>query len=158
MRRGFTLVEIVVVMGVILAIMALTVPNIVGAREQVQINSAAAAIVADIRQQQLKAMLGDTEGRAAADAYGVHFESNSYTLFHGPNYIPGEPSNAVFSLPGNLQFSTVGFPAAALVFAKGSGEISGFTVGADNFLLFNPANNQAIQYTFNRYGAVTGAQ
>lgn len=156
-RKGFTLIEMVVVMGIIVLITAISVPSLLGSREQAEVNSSAAVVVSDIKQQQLKAMLGDTEGRSDPDFYGVHFEQETYTLFHGSSYSMNDPTNAVIALPDNLQFSSVSFPQSTIVFAKGSGEIVGFTAGADSVLLYNPNNNQSRQITFNQYGVVTGA-
>ncbi len=157
-RNGFTIIELGIVMGIILTIIAVTVPNLLGARSQVEINSALQAILSDIKQQQLKAMLGDTEGRGVTDSYGVHFETESYTLFYGPTYQINKLGNSVVDLPGSLQFSGTNLPSAVIVFSPGSGEVAGLVAGADYFTLFNPANNQTRQATFNRLGVVTGVQ
>lgn len=155
---GFTLIELILVMSIFMTLTAFATPSLLGGRSQVDINTTMSTVIADIKNQQLKSMIGDTEGRAESDSYGVHFETNSYTLFHGSNYVEGDPSNAVIPLEGSTQFGTVSFPGRQVVFVRGSGEILGFVAGADSVSLFNPSNNQTRVIVLNQYGVVTGSQ
>lgn len=155
---GFTLIELAVTMALFLSLLAIAVPNLLGIREHVDMGSAVAVILADIRGQQLKAMLGDTEGRETSDYYGVHFETTSYTLFHGISYSALEPTNAVIPLDGGLQFSTISLPDSSIIFNKGSGAVVGFDPNAHLVLLTNQNNSEATSLTFTMLGIVTGSQ
>ncbi|KKU23344.1 MAG: hypothetical protein UX35_C0006G0020 [Microgenomates group bacterium GW2011_GWA1_46_15] len=64
---GFTLVELAVTTALFLSLLAIAVPNLLGIRERVEMRSVVNTVLADIRGQQLKAMLGDTEGRETTD-------------------------------------------------------------------------------------------
>ena len=155
---GFTLVELAVTTALFLSLLAIAVPNLLGIRERVEIRSIVNTVLADIRGQQLKAMLGDTEGRETTDLYGVHFETSSYTLFHGASYSPLESTNVVIPLSGNLRFDPVSFPNSAIIFNKGSGTVLGFDSQAHSIVLINPNTSETISVTFNTFGVVTGVQ
>jgi len=155
---GFTLVELIITTALFLSLLALTIPNLLGARKQVEVRGSVGTILADIRSQQLKAMLGDTEGRATTDYYGVHFENASYTLFHGTSYSALESTNVVIPLSEELQFSPVSLPDSSIVFIKGSGEVVSFDPNANSVSLMNINSNETVSLTFNTFGLVTGVQ
>ncbi len=155
---GFTLIELILVMSIFVTLVAFATPTLLGSRTSADINTTMSTVIADVKSQQLKAMLGDTGAGTESNPYGVHFETTSYTLFHGVTYSPTEPTNAVIELPGSTQFGDVNLPGRTLVFAKGSGEISGFVPGADSFTLIDPNSNVAREVIFNLYGVVTQAQ
>ncbi|HZZ98692.1 MAG TPA: type II secretion system protein [Candidatus Saccharimonadia bacterium] len=155
---GFTLVELIITMTIFATLIAITVPNLLGTRNRVAVRSNVGIVVADIRHQQLKAMLGETEGRSTADSYGVHFETSTYTLFHGSSYSAIEPTNAVVPLNEGLQFSNVSLPSSSIIFNKGSGTVAGFSSNSHSVTLTNPGNNESVSISFNSYGLVTGVQ
>ena len=96
MKRGFTLPELLIVMGVLAILTTLATVNLLRPQHQASTVAAVNILMADIRQQQLKTMLGDTEG----------FNNFSVTL---------EPP---------FQVSTT-FPNNQIVFQAGSGEVAG---------------------------------
>lgn len=155
MKKGFTLVELIVVLGVIGLMTVIFLPNLLGSRSHVEVRSNAYTVVADIKAQQLKAMLGDTEGRGINSPYGVHFETTTYTLFHGDTYSPAEPSNAIIALAGDLHFNNVSFPSSTIVFQKGNGEIFGFVSGGNGFSLTVGSTGEVINVSFNQLGIVS---
>jgi prepilin-type N-terminal cleavage/methylation domain-containing protein len=118
-QRGFTLMEVSVVIGVVAILLGLATINLVRSQQGVSLTSAEEVLVADLRQQQLKSMIGDTEGRSAPDPYGIHFDSNNYVLFHGLTYTPSDTSNFVINLDNNMQFNTPNFD---VIFSRISGE------------------------------------
>lgn len=117
-NKGFTLVELSVVIGILAVLLGFTTINLVGSQQAASLTSAEEVLLADLKHQQLKSMIGDTEGRATSDSYGIHFDSNQYVLFHGA-YLVGEPSNFAINLDSNMQFNTPGFN---IVFEKVTGE------------------------------------
>ena len=114
-------------------------------------------LISDIKQQQLKAMLKDTEGRATSDSYGVYFEQNRYTLFHGATFT-SQPENFVVDLTTAEQFSAINLPSSQIVFAPGSGEVSNFSAGQQTFILRNTQTNQQKTVTINQVGSITQIQ
>lgn len=152
-QQGITLVELIVVMAIFTTLIGLTTINLLGAKQQASLSTSVDTLITDIKEQQVKAMVGDTEGRGNTDKYGIHFETNTYTLFHG-TYTPGDSSNSVISLGDSIQFSTVSFPSSQLIFSKGSGEVSGS--GSNTIVVQDISNGSTKTITINRYGVVTG--
>lgn len=120
-QRGFTLIEMIVVISTIVTLLGFITISLVRSHETASLASVEAVLVADLRQQQLKSMIGDTEGRADSDQYGVHFEERRYVLFHGPTYSSTDTSNFVINLESNMQFNS---PEFEVIFSKKSGEIA----------------------------------
>lgn len=118
-NNGFTLIELAVVTSIIVTLLGFITISLVSSQQKASLTSAEEILLADLKQQQLKAMIGDTEGRPSSDSYGVHFDSNKYVLFHTA-YLAGETSNSVINLDSNLQFNS---PDFNIIFSKLSGEI-----------------------------------
>lgn len=118
-QRGFTLIELIVVTSITIILLGLITISLVRSQQTASLASVEEILVTDLRQQQLKAMVGDSEGRVGLDQYGIHFDSDRYVLFHG-TYSPSDTSNSVINLDANMQFDG---PLADVVFSKISGEI-----------------------------------
>ena len=117
-QRGFTLIELAVVIGVIAILLGFVTINLVRSQQGVSLTTAAEVLVTDLRQQQLKSMIGDTEGRATPDPYGIHFDASRYVFFHGSPYSPADTSNFAINLDSNMQFNNPNFN---VIFSKLSG-------------------------------------
>lgn len=153
-KKGFTLVEITVVIGIIAVIVSYSVINLTTVQHTTYVGTTIDTFISDLKQQQLKAMVGDTEGRGVNDYYGIYFGTSDYALFHGSTYSAG-PSNPIIPLTTSVQFTNVTFPQSQIVFNKGSGEIVGFAVGSNTVTLVNVVTNEQKTITINRYGVVT---
>lgn len=154
MKKGFTLVELMVVMGMIAVLISYSVVNLTTIQHTTYLAATVDTFISDLKQQQLKAMVGDTEGRGVNDYYGISFGTNDYALFHGSSY-SASSSNPVIPLTSGMQFSSVTFPQSRIVFDKGSGEVIGFTVGSNTITLRNTLTNETKTITINRYGVIT---
>ena len=122
--------------------------SLVRSQQTASLTATEEILLADLREQQLKSMIGDTEGRASSDSYGVHFESDRYVLFHGATYSPTDTSNSVINLENNMQFNSAGFD---IIFSKLSGTISAATI-----IELQDNTNSAIKRIYmNVYGVVT---
>ncbi len=149
--RGFTLVEIIITVGVLTALLTLTSISLLSSRKRTSLNSSVTQVLVDLRQQQAKAMAGDTDGSGTISAYGIYFTTGSYTLFKGPAYSPSDPGNFTISLEPNQSFSS----DWTVVFNSGSGEIAGFTPGNNTLTLTDSLENISKTFTLNRYGVIT---
>lgn len=154
-NSGFTFVEVVVMMGVALILFGLTTTSLLNTQHQVSLDLTVDEFIADLKEQQIKAMIGDTEGRTATDTHGVYFTTNSYTVFHG-TYSSGESSNFTVTLPESLRFSIINLPGSQIVFEQGSGEIAGFVNGQNTVTLLDAAGGMNKTVTVNKYGVITG--
>ena len=105
-KKAFTLIELVLVIGIITILLSFVYFNLFSSQHRVILDSTIDVLINDLRNQQNKAMTGNTENRTTYDAYGIYFQSDKYILFHGPNFSSGDPANYV----SNLNEGTAFFP------------------------------------------------
>ncbi len=146
-NRGFTLVELAVVTSIIVTLLGFITINLVRSQQTASLNSVEEILLADLKQQQLKAMIGDTEGRVISDPYGIHFDQTKYTLFHGA-YSAGDISNSVINLDSSMKFNNSGFN---VICSKLKGEIPAATI----IELQDNTNSKLKRIHLNIYGTVT---
>jgi len=154
-QAGFTLPELLIVMGILAILFGFITPNLLHFRQRAVLNTTVDTLVSDLKSQQTKAMVGDTEGRADSDHYGIYFESKRYTLFHGIAFDPLDTSNFSIDLEQSQTFSDINVPDSSIIFSKGSGEVLGFISGSDNITLTDSTNGNQIIIQINAYGAIT---
>lgn len=148
MKKGFTLVELAVVTSIIITLLGFITISLVRSQQDASLTSVMEILSAELRQQQLKSMIGDTEGRTDSDFYGIHFDSSRYVLFHGANYSSTDTSNSIVNLESNMQFNDPNFD---IIFSKLSGEISAITT----IELQNNTNSKLKRIYLNKLGVVT---
>ena len=154
-QAGFTLPELLIVMGIMAILLGFITPNLLHFRQRSVINTTVDTLVSDLKSQQNKAMVGDTEGSGTISNYGAHFESNRYTLFRGSSYSAGDPSNFDINLDPSLSFSSITVPDSSINFEKGSGGVNGWAGGSDTVTLTDSTNGDQKIIQINRYGAIT---
>lgn len=154
-QAGFTLIEVIVVVSILLTLIGLIITNPLNLRESTSINTFVYTLITDIKNQQIKAMVGDTEGRGIPDTYSIYIEPTKYTLFHGQNYSDGDSSNFAVTVDDQYQLLTI-FPSNKIVFASGSGEIVGFAQNQNTINIVDTRTGQQKVITINKYGVVTG--
>jgi len=148
-QLGFTAVEVILVMSIATILLSLITVNLFKFQHKSQLSSTVVSFLADYKEQQIKAMVGDTSGSTAPSAYGVHIETTSYTLFRN-SY---GTANFTVSLPTGTQFSTT-FPSSQVIFATGSGSLTSFTSGQNTITLKDTGDGSQKVITINRYGVV----
>lgn len=153
-QKGFTLIEIIIVMSLIVMLLGFIVINLSNIQHSSSLNSSIETMVSDIRSQQNKAMIGATEGRSSADAYGVYFSSNAYTLFHGTIFHSTDSANLVIPIDANLLITHITFPNNSLVFSQLSGEIANYNVNSNSVTIVDNLDHIQKIITVNRYGAI----
>lgn len=154
-KKGLSLLEVIIVIALMLILISIASVGLSPIRGKVPLSTSVSVLVSDIKSAQIKAMVGDTEGRAAKDIYGIYFDTDSYILFHGLNYVPGEPSNSVIDLSAELAFESVLFPSRIITFASGSGEIVNFSQNNNSIVIKDAITGEEKTVTVNRYGAVS---
>jgi prepilin-type N-terminal cleavage/methylation domain-containing protein len=144
--KGYSLIEVTVVMSLFLVLVTLVSANLFRFQHTSQLSSTVTNFLSDYKEQQIKAMVGDTEGNSTPANYGVHLDSTSYTLFRNTY----GTSNLPISLPSTVTVSTT-FSSSQIVFQKGSGE-----VGSTGTITFrDTVNGSQKQVSINKYGVVT---
>jgi prepilin-type N-terminal cleavage/methylation domain-containing protein len=146
MKRGFTLVELIVVMSILATLLTFVTLDVLGSQRKVSVTSSANLLISDLAAQQLRAMAGGNGG-------GIFFGDHSYTLFSGINYSSSDANNFIVNLDPNIQLIN-SFSGSRINFASGSGEISGFVAGSDTVVLQNMFSRDKKTVKLNRLGVV----
>lgn len=153
-QKGLTLIEILIVVGILSTLFGIGLLSIMNIRVITTNNVSTTVFISDVKNQQVKAMTGDTEGRGTPDSYGVKVLPTQYILFHGLTYNASDATN--FSIPITTGFTLSStFPNNTILFNPGSGTISGFVAGQDTVTITNTNSNQSKTIQFNSYGTVT---
>ena len=146
--RGFTLIELIVVIGIITTLLAVTFPSLIASQHRTSLSETVAVLVSDIKQQQTKAMLGNAEN-------GLYFQADQYVLFTGSAYSAGDPANFAVILDPSIRFSDIPFPASRIIFSKGSGQASGFISDSYDLTVSDQSEGVTRIITINNYGVIT---
>lgn len=147
--RGFTLVELLLTMGIFAVLATMLTINIVGTQRKTLVAEGVDVLIADLRSQQAKAMVG-----AGESDYGVYFESDAYVMFAGSSYDSENPSNSRVELPGEVNFSNISWPSAQIIFEKISGEVVNYQDSADSVTVEHSGSGARV-IELNKYGAIT---
>lgn len=153
-EKGFTLIELAMSMGILLILSTLVTLTLVHTQHTSSLTTTITSLVTDLKQQQIKAMIGDTQGSASSGNYGIYFEQNKYTLFHGSSYSASDSANFSVALTGTLEFGTSG---ESLVFSPLSGEVMNYTSPL-TITVLDTSNNEQKTLTINRYGTISQVQ
>lgn len=144
-KKAFTFVEVITVMGVIAMLFSLSVPQLFRLRDRNTLQTSTTKLISLMRQQQLQSM-------NSPFPHGVYFEQSKYTLFSGYSYLAGDTQNTVVSLDYPLEFTLIRFPSSQVVFASGSGEIASFDPNNSSVVLEDVLNNDRRSVQFNSLG------
>lgn len=149
MRKGLTLIEVIVVMAIVALLAALTSFNLLSGRRQAEKRSVVEQVVSDMRSQQSRAMVGDSLGAS----FGIHFANNTYTLFTGATFNAADASNFVVTLDNNIEFTTT-FLGNNIVFTPVSGEVTNYVLGSDTVTIIDATDTSYHILHINQYGVV----
>ena len=153
-RSGFTFIELIVAMGVFATLVGLATVHLLGGQRTSSLTATTDTLIADIKEQQIKAITGDTAA-GSQSSYGVYFGPGQYVLFAGGTYNPTDSTNAVIPLDSNVVFASINFPNTSVVFASGSGEIVNFSSQAHTVTLLQVHSGEGKTIDINRYGVIT---
>lgn len=148
--KGYSLIELTIVVFFLALLVGLVSINLFQFQHTSQLSSSVSSFISDYKEQQIKAMTGDTSGTGTLSNYGIYFGTSSYTEFqnsYGTN-------NFSVSLPATIHVSTT-FPSTQVLFLKGTGMISGFTSGQNTITLTDTVNGTKHIITVNQYGVIT---
>ena len=147
--------ELIIVFAVIAILTSLALNNIPGSQRSTILTTTVDTLVADIKNQQTKAMEGAMSNQTVPNGYGIKFVSNQYTLFAGQVYLATASTNAVIGLNPRVTFSFIGFPNSSLVFASTSGEIVGYATSSSVLTLKESDSGATESVQLDHYGTIT---
>ncbi len=174
-RHGFTLIEIIVTLAVIVVILSVVVRSFNRTNSGANLNLAAEALSSDIRLAALAALNGDRFQLQDPAGWGVHFDptANTYTVFadlDGDDAYDTNEKYKTVALTKNivlwaLYFDSSGWADGALTFRSPSGtpyfkggvsatEVTAATGDVEVQLVDNVTDAQASVFT-NFLGAVS---
>ena len=154
-KRGFTLVEVVVVVGLMLFTLGFITQTLFRGQRRTSFTEAADLLVRDMREQQISVMQGDTFNDHVLSDYSIRFESDRYILFPGSVYLNTNPNNRIVLLEPTTRFSSITFPGGILTFARGSGDVRSYTASTSSVTVTdNDTNSQKI-ISVNEHGVVS---
>ena len=109
-------------------------------------------LISDLRQQQVKAMIGDAQNLSTSQPYGIYFEPIRYSLFNGLTYSSANPANFIVNLDSNLRLLSINFPSSQVVFTKRGGELLNFVNGSNSLVVQNTLTGEQKTIIINRLG------
>jgi len=128
--NAFTLVELILIIGLFAVLSMFMTINLIKPQVSINIDSSLNLLISDIKNQQMKAMSGSTDGNISAQNYGVYIEPSQYTLFTGTTYNPTDPLNFVVNLDTGVTL-TNNLTSSQIVFAKETGDIISYINGSN---------------------------
>ena len=148
-RNGFTIPELLVVVGILLVLWAIATVSLVRTQTTNSLDVATDLLVSDIKSQQTKAMASESDS-----PFGIFFEGAGYTLFTGDVYVLGDPGNFTVEVLSPVSLTNTNLNLSSLVFSKGSGEVLSFVSGA-SFSLVDGVSGEENAFGVNKYGGLT---
>jgi len=149
--RGFTVVELLITIAIIIIVSAIGTISLVGFRAEQDLGSATKLIVSVLRDAQQKSISQESEKQ-----WGVHFENvmndrDFYATFSGASY-SSSTQQEIFYLKSSLEFSDPGSGSSKdVIFSK----LTGLPQAATNITLRLTNNPQSAKtVTINNNGKV----
>lgn len=152
-KAGYTMIEVALVISLTAALITVATANIATVQHANYLALSKDKLISDLKEQQIKAMVGDTEGRATHDHYSIRIEQSRYILFHGSSYNANDSSNVIITVDSPIQLTTT-FANAQIVFSSVTGEIMSYVNGQNTITVTNTSSGQQNILTLNRYGVV----
>jgi type II secretory pathway pseudopilin PulG len=141
---GFTLIELIVTLGVFIVISGIVLVNITGQRTQTDINDVTEQIGATLRQAQ-----SDSMAQENGVSWGVHFENSTGTSpFYGLFYSSYSSSTIVghYPLPASVAYNTSTFASGAMLDVIFS-QVTGVSSVSTSIMLYMPKESAALSST-----------
>jgi prepilin-type N-terminal cleavage/methylation domain-containing protein len=153
LHKGFTFIELLLVMSVVAILTSMVSLALVNSRSSTSLETVTATFMADFKNQQTKAMTGDTEGQGVPDHYGIHISPQAYTMFRGSSFAAQAESNFLVPMEDTIRITTT-FSDDILHFATQSGEMSNFISGQNTITFSDSATTKQKILHVNKYGSI----
>lgn len=118
---GFTMIELMIVIAVFAVVLMISGAFAGISVGENHLNTAVVDVVSMLRRAQWQTMNGSSD-----EVWGVHFESDSYTLFMGDSYVPGGAGNLVTEFESTIFISSITITGGGddVIFSRPMGETS----------------------------------
>lgn len=137
-RRGFSFIEIVVVIAIVLVLTAISVVSLKSMQERLLLRSAASDIVFSLEAAKARSVAG-----TGGVVHGVYFGEATYVEFRGLSYDANAEHRLVHELDPRLSITTDILGETSVVFSRITGTV-GTTVRITVALTADPTNYREI--------------
>jgi type II secretory pathway pseudopilin PulG len=141
---GFTLIEIIITLGVFIVLSGIVLVNITGQKSLTDITNTSAQIVATLRQAQ-----SDSMAQKNGVSWGVHFSNATNTTpFYALFTTSYSPTTTVgyYPLPASVAYNTSSLASGATLDILFS-QLSGAASASTSILLYMPKQSTAVSST-----------
>lgn len=153
MKKGFTLIELILVMGILGILLSIFTVGLVSTQTRSIHRQAVTTLAADLKAQQTKAMTGAVKDGVSPPGYGVYFLADRYVLFGGLIYDPGDNTNFEVLLPEGVSVGNITLTDNQVVFERVEGSVRGYTAGSD-YVEIVGAGGEVSRLRLNRLGVI----
>jgi type II secretory pathway pseudopilin PulG len=149
MRKGFTLVELLVVFGLMIAVGAVVFANLAARRSDADLTATTQEVATLLRQAQSDAMAQENNAQANDVAWGVHFANSTsttpfYALFTGS--YSASTTVGYYALPSTVAYRVSTLAAGAILNVIFS-PITGASSVSTSIGFYMPGENTAFSST-----------
>ena len=107
MQKGFSIIELLIVLAILMILLAISIPNITSLVKNPQVKNTSEEVVNILKLAQNKTLSSDGNSQ-----YGVYFEitasPHQYILFKGSSFATRDTAyDKIYSVPTVIEFSTI---------------------------------------------------
>lgn len=133
MGKGFTLIEVIIVMAILVILVGLSSTNLVSFGKAANQSNGQAVVAGALQVAESNSM-----ANLGASVWGVHLQSNQVVIFQGSAYSVGAKGNQVKLLPDNVNLGwNLTGGGSDIIFDQGKST----TVNSGYLTLTSSANN-----------------
>lgn len=145
LRKGTTLIELLIVIGIIGILASVTFLSLFGARKQNDLNGTSQNIAALLREARSRSV-----AQSLSTSWGVHFENSTatspfYALFFSAEYGP-TVTIGYYRLPSSVGYASLSIPSGSfkeVTFSQLNG-LASVSTSVSIYLLASPTNSSTI--------------
>lgn len=140
MKKSFTLIEVILVIGILAFILGLTIPFLMDFNSSQNLDETTEEIISVLRKAQSKSIAGEKDS-----SWGVNFSQPFQYILFRENFNPGSPENEIYEYSKNINL-TSNFPEVK--FEKLTGRID------NQFEIVLTSGNKKNKIFVNREGTI----
>ncbi len=147
--RGFTLIEIIVVICIVAVMGSVVMYNLSAKRNDQTVNSAEDEVVALLNEARSSTLSAEQNLQ-----YGVHFQTNQAILFQGATYVSGATGTREISIDPSINITSISLATGGsdIVFDK----MTGSTGEYGSLVVKNISSSEQKTITITKAGLITG--
>lgn len=145
MNKGYTLVELLLVMGIMTILLSIGSLSFAGIRNANQLDF----IAAEVRSELMRAQTRSANGNPS----GVYFEAGRFVYFEGNSYSEGAVGNQEYTMPSGLSLASITFVGQTAQFDQVTGQLLTFVDPSQVTVMYG-ASGVFRTVSVNRWGVV----